>query len=598
MKTLITAVISVCLLLGIQHPLSAQQIEKSTKTEYIGGKYYYLHTVQAGQTLSAISRAYETTVDEIMAANAGLTANLKVGQVIKVPSKQQTAPVVNSNIHVVKTGETLSSIASSYKVKLEDIFKLNPGLTPNIRPGQEIKIPKSTNGETTAQIAYTIHVVQAKETLYSIASKYKVTVDELRKSNPGLNETIQIGQQIRVPVKGNEVVTPPKPVDTVPSHECGKTGMLPVYNLSLLLPLYLEKASVIDTADNASSKRFTSLSFIGFYEGFLLGLDSLKQLGFSARVVVKDVVEDSAKVMNVLEDDAVGKSNLIVGPFYSSAFNRVSLWAKPKGIKLVNPFTARSEFVEENQNVYKNIASAQSQAKQCVEYIRKTWTNCNIILVHTEKDVDADLVAAYSKVLAGPDSSMKDYHIVSYNKDGLTGVTKFFAEDKTNVVISFVHGEAFISNYIRNLSDYSFRVPLVVFGLTEWENLGSLETEYLMNINLHMVSTNFVDYSKDNVKNFVLRFRAQYNTEPDDYAFAGYDAAMYYCNALRLYGKDFQKCIEDYHPELLEWNPVFEHNPNCGYENTGIYIYRYEDYKAVNAVEQPKVIIEVNKKTN
>lgn len=597
MKTLIYFLLSFTLIFGFGEFVNAQQIEKSSKIEYIGGKNYYLHTVKSGQTLTAIASAYGTTVDEILASNPGMKKDLKVDQVIKILVKAAVT-TTDYTKHIVKHGETLSSIAQLYKVKLDDVFKLNPGLSSNIKPGQEIKIPKNSGSTATvAHNAYTVHVVQKSETLFSIARQYNVKVDELKQANPGLNETIQIGQQIRIPVKGTEIKTPDKPIDTIPLFECMKTGMLPSYNVGLLIPLYLEKATYIDTSDEDKSvKKYSSFAFIGFYEGMLIALDSLKELGFSAKFIVEDVVEDTNKIVTLLERPEFAESHLLIGPFFSSVFKYAANWSKDKKVKIVNPFTARSEFVKDNPYVFKNEVSSMQQAQQTADYARKTWPGCNIILVHCDKDTDKELVDSYAIALAGPDSSMTDYHVVAYTKEGLTGISKNLAIDKVNVVISFMHGEATLSNYIRNLSEYSFKYQMVVFGLPEWEKFSSLESEYLLNINLHIVTSAFVDYRKQNVKDFVVEYRSRFHTEPDEYAFAGYDVAMYYFNALRIYGKDFENCLADYKPELLQGTFAFEHQENCGWENTKICIFRYEDYKRINALEEPETVVEINKK--
>jgi LysM repeat protein/ABC-type branched-subunit amino acid transport system substrate-binding protein len=574
----------------------SQEIQKSTKKEFIGGKECYLHTVLSGQTIFAIAKVYNVSEQDIYTLNPDARNGIKVNQVLKVPVKDsQITPEVI--IHVVKQGESLSIIAQQYKVKVEEIYRLNPGLKETIKAGQEIKVPKNQNvTESVASGSFTIHVVQKSETLFGIARKYGITVDDLKKSNPGLNETIQVGQQIRVPIKGGEIKDTIN-TDQSASYECMKTGLLPEYQVGLLIPFYLEKAAYIDTSDDEKSiRQFSSFSFIGFYEGFLIALDTLKGMGLSAKLYVEDVAEDTNKIKTILQKDGFSDLNLLIGPFFSNNFRTASEWSKEKKVKIVNPFSYRSEFVKENPYVFKDVPSTENQTTKTVDYIRKTWPGCNIFLLQSGKPSDSCVIEAYRKALLGSDSSYHDYFVVDYIKEGLSGVSKNMSTDKVNVVISFVHGEASISNFIRNMSDYSYKYPIVVFGLREWEEFTSLETEYLLNINLHIVSHSFVDYDKQLVKDFIVEYRSRYHTEPDNYAFAGYDIAMYYMNALRLYGKDFQNCLKDYKPELLECNLDFEHKEGMGWENTNICIYRYQDFKQIDALLNPQTTVEINKK--
>ena len=63
----------------------------------------------------------------------------------------------------------------------------------------------------------------------------------------------------------------------------------------------------------------------------------------------------------------------------------------------------------------------------------------------------------------------------------------------------------------------------------------------------------------------------------------GFDAAYYFMNAMFRYGKSFEKCLQDIKPDLLENEMHFQKTENNIYENTYLNIYKYEDYKLVNA---------------
>lgn len=528
---------------SFQFACKAQQIQKTEKIEYIGGREYYLHNVEKGQTLYAIAIAYDVSQEEIMEANPDAANGIKSGSVLKIPVK------------IITTQNNTS----------DNIAKAN----------------------------YKTHIVQPGETLYRISVIYKITVDEIKQANPLLTDIIQPGQSINIPIKGDEVLKVQPAKDTL-IFECKKTGLLSSYKIGLFLPLYLHKEQQIDTSNHEkSASSYSSLTFISFYEGFLIAIDSLKELGLNAKIYVNDIAEDTTGTSALLHKPELQDINLAIGPFFSSNFEITSRWSKTKQIKTINPFTSRSEFISENPYIFKNFPPPAELAGQAVQYMRTTWPDCNIILVSSGKDSDNELLKEYREVLKTPDSARFE---VNYPKEGISGISKKLSADKVNVIISFVHGEATISNYIRNLGDYSFNYPIVVFGLREWEEFSSLEIEYLLNLNLHIVSHTFVDYKKSSVKNFILKFRDQYSADPDEYAFYGYDIAMYYLNALRIYGKDFEKCLDTYDPELLMEGYKFKHSEGNGYENSRISIYRYDDYLLKNALTDPLINVEVNKK--
>lgn len=116
--------------------------------------------------------------------------------------------------HKVGKKETVAEIAKKYKVTPYDIYRLNPDSKNGIKENTVLLIPKQSKPEPTGpvkekttKLANTTHEVQAGETLYSIAKKYNVTFDDIKKANEGTaGDALKIGQKIVIPIKGNPVV--------------------------------------------------------------------------------------------------------------------------------------------------------------------------------------------------------------------------------------------------------------------------------------------------------------------------------------------------------------------------------------------------------
>jgi len=146
--------------------------------------------------------------------------------VIIALSFTSTAFAVNSTLeppnstvkHIVKANETLSHIASYYQVTLQSIISLNNLVNPNkLQIGQTLLIPtkadanntnvptKSTNpvsNETQTEK----YVVKAKDTLYSIARTYEISLESIIAANKTINpNSLQIGQIINIPVSTKSV---------------------------------------------------------------------------------------------------------------------------------------------------------------------------------------------------------------------------------------------------------------------------------------------------------------------------------------------------------------------------------------------------------
>ena len=127
-----------------------------------------------------------------------------------------SAPAAHAGTHVVRSGETLSSIAARYGKTVTRLVKANDLANPNfIVVGQKLRIPG------VAGAGSSIHVVRSGETLSSIAARYGTSIASLAKRNklsdPNL---IVVGQKLRVPGRragGGTVAPAPASTDAIAS---------------------------------------------------------------------------------------------------------------------------------------------------------------------------------------------------------------------------------------------------------------------------------------------------------------------------------------------------------------------------------------------
>ena len=155
---------------------------------------YITYTVQKGDSLYSISKKYNTTVDKIKNIN-NLTNNaLSIGQVLKIPSssKEENTTVTN---YIVKSGDSLYSIAKKYNTSIDKIKQLNNLNSNLLSIGQTLKIPNSNN---TTDLTYK---VVSGDSLYSIAKKYNTTVDKIKTNNNLNSNLLSIGQILKIPKK-------------------------------------------------------------------------------------------------------------------------------------------------------------------------------------------------------------------------------------------------------------------------------------------------------------------------------------------------------------------------------------------------------------
>ncbi len=139
--------------------------------------------------------------------------------------------------HTVGKGETVTQIATKYRVTPYDIYQLNPDSQNGIKENDVVLVPTSLNNEKQVPSSYSkpntktlrTHTAKPKETLYSIAREYNVNVEDLQLLNADLLANgLKVGQTIEIPstsagnpapVKTTAVATETKPIAVKPTPE-------------------------------------------------------------------------------------------------------------------------------------------------------------------------------------------------------------------------------------------------------------------------------------------------------------------------------------------------------------------------------------------
>ncbi|KFF06032.1 lytic transglycosylase [Flavobacterium reichenbachii] len=158
------------------------------------------HTIQKGETAYFIAQKYKVSIDEIYKLNPESQSGIKDNQIIKIPVHSSEKTKQNQITHIVGAKETLFGLSKQYHVSVEAIQNANQEiLTGGLQIGQELVIPQKPEAVLNSKIT---HQVLAKESLFSIARQYNVSVQDLENLNKELLQNgLQIGQTISIPNK-------------------------------------------------------------------------------------------------------------------------------------------------------------------------------------------------------------------------------------------------------------------------------------------------------------------------------------------------------------------------------------------------------------
>ena len=163
------------------------------------------YTVKSGDSLWSIAKKYGISVDELKAAN-NLTSNvLQIGQRLNIPSMSGiTTKPENYINYTVKSGDSLYSIASKNDLTVQELKNYN-NLTSNVlQIGQILKIPVVSTEEVPIG-KYGEYVVKSGDSLYSIGRKYGYTPQQLIDYNNLDSTVLSVGQVLKIPTVSSDL---------------------------------------------------------------------------------------------------------------------------------------------------------------------------------------------------------------------------------------------------------------------------------------------------------------------------------------------------------------------------------------------------------
>ena len=552
----------------------------------VNGKVCYSHIVREKQTLFSIAKAYDVTVDDIYSFNPSLKeTGLKKNAIILIPSAEALSaaqPAEKPSATGQDAGTETKQTAEPQKEPKTEVEQKVAEDVQLIQPTQEMKEKPAVQSRKTSARKQKTHTVKWYEDLDVIAEKYGVTVEAIMMVNNLTGRKLTKRQKLIIPEPG-EVVTPdlisPEPgpdmtkdeekAVTVPEEPADTTvteipDMDPDWlfapkdevNVTLILPMKASTESV-------------SRNNMDFYSGVLLAVKDLADAGISTQLNVYDSSDETHPILSEDIDD----SDLIIGPV-SSTDLRMLLESDTDPRMVISPLDSRAEELAYRHSNFIQVPTPQmSQYKDIMNWIREDLMPGDTLIMIKEKT--ARQTESVKQMIQAADSSGLTFIPFSYSilegRDITEPLTSLMTATGTNRVVIASESEAFVNDVVRNLSILLYnKLNVVLYAPARIRNFETIEVENLHKTAAHISLGYLIDYDSQQVKNFLLKYRALYNTEPTQYAFQGYDIATYFIGMCGKYGSQWARKLDDGESQMLQSTFMFVPAENGGYVNQGI----------------------------
>ena len=569
-------------------------VTKSNDIVVIRGKSYYLHTVQPGQTLYSICKAYGANIDEVKSLNDKKDNALSLYEVLKVP---YTDPFVQQDdkfyYHKVVKGETFYSIARLYKIKPKRLLKFNEGYAQNqpLAVGAVVKLPL-------AEID--LSVLGEEEIEASVGKK-----QEIRPVRPVRNESVKKVEEASVTdILQDALMQKNEKTEQEPEKETttviGATDKMeipdyisevvmpvdPFVKVALLLPFSAKDYPVfVDTLVEKMPVQISARSeqFISFYEGVLLAVDSLKNQGYKVNLKVFDTERSAEKMYTMVDEIDRFHPDLIIGPVYGSVYKALMDDLTNKNILVIYPLSSRSEefgvypdFIQVNPSM-KALTVAMS------DWLREEAEEANLVCLNlTGNEVshsDLEDIRLFKEYMHRIGSmNFYDWNTSAVPLDGLR---LQLLPDRENIIILPTTKEAEVSKILPVLSALTDGYRITVVGFPEWQAFTSVDHETYFKLNTKIFTYSYVDNTTEPAKRFALKYRKYFYTEPNNLAYKAFDMSLYFIELAAKYRDRTLDALEFY-PRNGDFSRFYfqKMEGQAGKENQGFYIVNFgSDYR-------------------
>ena len=552
--------------------LCAFAAEKSGTIVYINGSKFYIHTVQPGETLYGLSKTYGVGEKVILENNPSIARGLKTAENIKIPfvsdvpePKSDKKLRKTFDFHFVSKGETLYAISRQYEIPVKTILEDNPNLDPlHMRLGERILIRKKQIGSedeagtkeqweeyrqslnSVADKGTAYHIVHPGETFYSLSRRFGISETELSQLNGGLKPAdLKAGAMIKIPQLDGAVTAEVADSLHRDSVVAAEPQAIPIefralrrsepLNVALLLP--------IATGGEANG------NYLEFYQGFLLGIDSIKiRQGISVNVHLYNTARDTARIREIVErDEAFRKSDLIIGPVYEEGLAPVIRFAEEKKVPVVSPL---AHIADHNSDVLFQLAPDPSlkyeKAGDLVDGGKRVTL---IYTASTDKEFEREILA----LLGDSEYSRYTYkyeHPTVRSSNSPSDLTPLLENGQDNVFIILSDNSVDVERILAALASADTSITsrgrtaprFVVLGNPRWNRFNTIDRAIYFKDRVVFFSAYHAKRDSEIVRTFDSAYIRAFGALPTLYSYRGYDTAVIFAPA--IYG-DIEYDLED-----------------------------------------------------
>ena len=418
-----------------------------------------------------------------------------------------------------------------------------------------------------------MHKVKRSETIFGIANKYGITVNDLIKANPEMNTPgyeLKKGDYIFIPIPG-KTATAKTETKTVTTKTAAAQGRK--VTVGVVLPLH--------NVDGDGRR------MVEYYRGLLMACDDLKKEGVSVDMNAWNLPIDG-NVDNILNKEKLAKCDIVFGPLYTKQVKPLADFARDKGIKMVIPFSISGNDVAVNQSIYQVYQSPEFFYNEVIKHFVYRFANYHVVVIDCN-DRSSDKGIFTFGLRKRLDEKNITCSVTNLNSS-VEMFAKAFSSSKPNMVILNTGRSPELNQALAKIDALTKTNPsyaISLFGYTEWLMYVKYNKERFFKYDTYIPTASFYNPYSSKVKSLENKYFSWFKSGMMDYlprfAVTGYDHGMFFLRGQSKQGKKFEGTTAD--DNALQTQLHFRKvNAAGGYQNAGFMFVHYNRKNTISTI--------------
>ncbi len=329
--------------------------------------------------------------------------------------------------------------------------------------------------------------------------------------------------------------------------EVPKSVKKDTYRVAVLLPFAVSNL-------HPSLSRKPNQFVIDFYDGLLLGLDSLKRKGITIELLTYDTERSGKTTEKILQNPQLKQVDLIIGPMYRDPMRLVNEFGLKHRINVVNPLTNDGEVIEKNPFAFLFNPSYATLGIKSAEYLASlSIRRKDCMIIRGDQKKDSVMAANFETVAIA--NELNIVANLSFRKENSQQISDILSTpteiDDKNRAVDFTLrrdsiGCIFVTTedpliYMKVVSSIEARGDSVlVIGSENWLETATIDYSAFERLGVSLFAPGYYNQNSKSYQRFQSLFIQKYGRLPNGFSRSGYEQMLVFGRLLNDYGNYFQ----------------------------------------------------------